>query len=315
MRQPAQWKVDLVKETTKEIDNSDTVAIVDIKGLRNNQFQSIRRDVRKELKIRVIRGTLLRKAIEKSKKPDIAKILPEITGQIALVTSSADPGTIYRTFSEKREMMSPRGGEIASDDIVVPEGETNFPPGPMISEFQKAGLQAAIERGKIVIKRDSVIVKKGEIITKDKAGVLQKLEIKPIQVGMDLRAAYSDGFLFTRDVLSITPEVVATQIMQSFNQAKALALDLGFMVPEIVPDLIVRARIVAESLALKAGIVDESNIQLFILRAITEAASLKEATESPETPPKEKEKEEEKVEEKKGDSDEDVSAGLSTLFG
>ncbi len=314
MRKPAQWKADLVKQITKTIDKSDTIAIVDIHGLRNNQFQSIRRDVKKDLNIQVMRCTLLRKAIEKSKKPDIAKILPEVGGQIALVTSSSDPGAIYQVFNEKRERMSPRGGEIASEDIVVPEGETNFPPGPMISEFQKAGLPAAIEKGKIVIRKDSVLVKQGDIIAKDKAQVLQKLEIKPIEVGLNLKAAFSDGFLFTKDVLSITPDVVATQIAQSFSQAKTLALDLGFMVPEIIPDLIIRARTIAESLALKAGVVDESNIQLFMLKAITEAASLKEATESPEEIPA-PEKEAEKKEEDKGDSDEDVSAGLSTLFG
>lgn len=313
MRHPAQWKTDLVKTTSKEIDQSETIAIVDIHGLRNNQFQSIRRDVRKDLKIQVMRGTLLRKAIEKSKKPDIAKILPEVSGQIALVTSSADPGTIYRTFNEKREKMSPRGGEIADEDIVVPEGETNFPPGPMISEFQKAGLQAAIEKGKIVIKKDSVLVKKGEIITKEKASVLQKLEIRPIEVGLNLKAAYSSGILFRRDVLSITPEVVSAQVVQSFNQAKLLALDIGFLVPEIIPDLIVKGRLVAESLAVRAGIVDESNIQLFILKAITEATSLKEATESKEESTSEAK--EEKTEEKKGDSDEDISAGLGALFG
>ena len=41
MRKPAQWKVELVKQVAKRIDNHNTVAIVDIHGLRNNQFQSI----------------------------------------------------------------------------------------------------------------------------------------------------------------------------------------------------------------------------------------------------------------------------------
>ena len=313
MRKPAQWKTDVVKATTKEIDGSETIAIVDIHGLRNNQFQSIRRDVKKDLKIRVMRGTLLRKAIEKSKKPEIKELLPQVAAQVALVTSSVDPTTVYQTFARKRERMSPRGGEVATEDIVVPEGETNFPPGPMISEFQKAGLTAAIEKGKIVIKKDSLIAKQGEVITKEKAGVLQKLEIKPIEVGLNLKVAYSGGFLFTKEVLSITPEVVTVQVAQSFSQAKALALNIGFVVPEIVPDLIVRARMAAESLALKAGFVDKSNIQLFILNAITQAASLKAATESAEAPAEEK-KEEPKQEEKKN-SDEDVSAGLSSLFG
>ena len=45
-----------------------------------------------------------------------------------------------------------RGGEIAPEDILVKKGETPFKPGPIVSEFQRAGLPAAIEKGKIIRK-------------------------------------------------------------------------------------------------------------------------------------------------------------------
>ena len=313
MRKPAQWKVELVKQVAKRIGNHNTVAIVDIHGLRNNQFQSIRRDVRQSAEIRVMRVTLLKKAIENSKKENINLLMPSVQGQVALLTTNDDPVNVNDLLSKKRQMMSPRGGEVASSDIIIPEGETSFPPGPMISEFQKAGLQTAIEKGKIVIKKDSVVVKKGEVISKERAALLQKLDIRPIEVGLNLVAAFSSGIVYSKDVLAITPEAVSMDIFRSFMSAKALALDTGFIVPEIMPDLIVRARLTAESLAVSAGIVDDANIELFILKAIQEASALQNAAEGKEG--KEEKKEEKSGKDEKPGSDEDVSAGLSALFG
>lgn len=313
MRKPAQWKVELVKQVAKRIDNHNTVAIVDIHGLRNNQFQSIRRDVRQSAEIRVMRVTLLKKAIETSKKENINLLMPSVQGQVALLTTNDDPVNVNDLLSKKRQMMSPRGGEVASSDITIPEGETSFPPGPMISEFQKAGLQTAIEKGKIVIKKDSVVVKEGETISKERAALLQKLDIRPIEVGLNLVAAFSSGMVYSKDVLAITPEAVSIDIVKSFMSAKALALDTGFIVPEIMPDLIVRARLTAESLAVSAGIVDDANIELFILKAIQEASALQNAAEGKEG--KEEKKEEKSGKDEKPGSDEDVSAGLSALFG
>ncbi len=318
MRKPAGWKVDLVKKVTKDIDKSDTVAIVNIHGLRNNQFQSIRHDVRDKLSIKVMRLTLLKRAIDASKKPGLNALDADISGQLALITSKVDPAEVNNLLSQKRQMMSPRGGEVASEDIVIPAGETSFPPGPMISEFQKAGLQTAIEKGKIAIKKDSVVVKKGEVISKDRASLLQKLDIRPIEVGLDLVAAFSDGIIFRSDTLSITPAFLTESIAKSFAAAKSLALLTDFVVPEIIPDLIVKARAGAEALALKLGIVDESNIELFILKAIREASALNQALEGDSVQEKKEESKKEKAsepEKKEGSSDEDVSAGLSSLFG
>jgi hypothetical protein len=69
-------------------------------------------------------------------------------GQIALLTTSESPKTIYDMLVSKRTKAAARGGEIAEDDIVIEPKETSFPPGPMISIFQKVGIPAGIEKGK-----------------------------------------------------------------------------------------------------------------------------------------------------------------------
>ncbi len=317
MRKPAAWKVDLVKEISKQIDKNDLAAIVNISGIRNNQLQSIRSTLKGSVNLRVMRGTLLHKALEKSKKENVGELHNSVNGQIALLTSSHDPSEIYEILETTKMNTAPKGGETAENDIIVEPMDTGFPPGPMISEFQKVGLQTAIEKGTIVIKKESLFVKQGETISKEKAKILEKLNIKPMQVGLSLIGAVKDGIFYGQDVLSITKDKILSDFISAFSRAKALAMNASYIVPEILPDLIVKAQINAESLALSAGIVDEKNIQIFILKAIREASALSSAAGGEDQSSSGEEagdvKEEEQESEQK--SEEDVSSGLDALFG
>lgn len=312
---PAPWKVELVKKLTDEIDSSGLSAIVSIAGIRNNQLQSIRRSLRGKMKLRVVRGTLLEKSVERSKKENIKRILEVTRGQIALVTGEQEPAQLYELLESTRTTAAPRGGEVAENDIVIEPMDTGFPPGPMISEFQKVGLQTAIEKGAIVIKKETLFVKKGEVITKEKAGILGKLNIKPIKVGLNVLGAVKDGVFYSKDVMAISSSKVSSDMMAAFLQAKQVALSTFFITPEILPDILFRARLSAEMLAVSAGVVDEKNIELFIMKAIRDASAVSSAISgdhSDEAAPKEEKKPEERDSKKE---EEDVSSGLDALFG
>jgi len=314
MRHPASWKVDLVKSVADEIEGSEVSAIASINGIRNNQLQKIRSDLSAHMKLKVIRKRLLIKALDSSKDKKIHDFKQFAQGQIAIITTDLEPAKLYSTLETTKQKAPARGGETAPEDIIIEAKETSFPPGPMISEFQKAGLTTAIEKGKIVIKKESLFVKKGEVISKDKAKLMEKLEIKPITVGLDILGAYSHGLIYSKEVLSITEEVIIADIMKGFSAAKAIALDAQYLVPEIIPDLLVKATINAEQLALDAGLVSEGNIELFILKAIREANAINQTLEGEEKP-KESKKDDKKDEKAQEDASENVSAGLESLFG
>ena len=303
-----QWKIDLVDHIASTISESPVTAFVSIKGIRNKQLQGIRRALKGEASIRVVRGTLLEKALEKSGKKNIEKLKDFVGGQIALVTTIDAPAKLYSKLEKNRQKSAARGGEIAEEDIVVSAKDTNFPPGPMISEFQKVGLQAAIEKGKIVIKKEMLFVKKGDKISKEKAKILEKLEIFPLDVGLDVVSAYEDGIIFDKEAMSITPERVMLDIANAFSQGKFLAKDITFIVKEIMPELIVKARLQAESLAISANFVDENNMSAFILKAISQASALQSEVEGEPEEAKEETKEEKPKEE-------DGAAGFGALFG
>ncbi len=307
MTEPAKWKVELVNQVTSEMDQSPVSAIVSIKGIRNKQLQQIRRSLKGKAKLRVMRGTLVEKSLENVKKDHIGDLKEFISGQIALITTEMTPQKLYASLEGSKQKAAARGGETATEDIIIEAKETQFPPGPMISEFQKVGLQTAIEKGKIVIKKESVFVKKGEKISKEKAKILEKLEIHPITVGLDVVSAYYDGLIFKADVLSITPEFVMGEIAMAFSRAKVLAGSVMFITKEIVPELIIKGRLQAESLGMEAKFLDEKEMENLIINS--RAAVQK--TEAKENAHKEEVKEE-KNEEKEA---EDATEGFGALFG
>jgi len=316
MSEPAKWKVELVDSITNEINNSPVAAVVSIKGLRNKEFQKIRNDLRSDAHIKVMRARLLQRAFKNSNKKSIGNMAEFANGQVALLTTKETPKSIYDILESKRTKAAARGGEIAEDDIIIEPKETNFPPGPMITVFQKAGIPAGIEKGKIVIKSEVKLVKKGEVITKDKAQILEKLEILPVTVGLDLLSAYEDGIIFTRDVLSITVESIMADLSKAFFGAKNIAMEIKYLVPETVKEFISKAYLEAQELALTTNFVDEKNIEIFIRKAAINAGAINALTNKDLNNENIEDKKEEKKEKSKEEkSEDDAASGLGALFG
>src|SRR5207245_2425322 len=82
-----------------------------------------------------------------------------IEGQTAVVTADIDPFRLFKELEATKSRAPARGGEVAPEDLWVRAGETPFKPGPVVGELQKAGIPAAIERGKVVIRQDKLLVK------------------------------------------------------------------------------------------------------------------------------------------------------------
>ena len=119
---------------------------------------------------------------------DNSLLMSVVDGQCAIVISDLNPFRLFKQLDATKTKMPAKGGETSPEDIEVKAGDTPFKPGPIVGDLQKAGVPAAIEQGKVVIKKDKVLVKEGDEISRDVALVLSKLEIFPMTVGLDLRA-------------------------------------------------------------------------------------------------------------------------------
>ena len=330
MAHVAPYKVDLVKSLVQNFEASSVIGIVRIQGIPAPQFQAMRRKLHGKARIVVAKNNLLRIALREAaaKKSGLDKLMDVIDGQTAVVTSSLNPFRLFREMEGTKTKAPARGGEIAPEDLWVHEGETPFKPGPIVGELQKAGIPAAIERGKVVIKKDKLLVKTGDRIPRDVAQVLARLEIFPLIVGLDLRGAYEAGTVFGRDVLAIDDVKVRTDLTLADARAMALAMSLSYPARRTIRPLLSKAYRHAIALAVESGFPTRESVKLLLAKAQAQALAI--AARAPEAvdeatraklgggpsrggAPKEEPKKEEKKDEKP--PEEDVTAGLGSLFG
>ncbi|MCX8174130.1 MAG: 50S ribosomal protein L10 [Thermoplasmata archaeon] len=330
MAHVAKWKLERVEELKNKILANKVVGIVNISGLPSPQLQMMRKNLRGKAEIIVTRNAIISRALEKTGKPNISKLSEYIRTQSALIVSNENPFKLYRSLEGTKTKAPAKGGEIAPEDIIIKAMETPFKPGPIVSELQKAGLAAAIEGGKVVIKKDKLLVKAGEVITRDQAQLLTKLGITPITLGLDLQAVFEDGIVYPRDSLGISQEEILGQFVRGSIHAQQLAMKIGYLTRETVRPLLAKGFREGIALVVKTGypakgaiehLLRKGYMDMLVLAAVAPEAAgdavknVIAQTSRPQTP--RAEQKEQKAEEKKDEKpkEEDVAAGLSSLFG
>ncbi len=276
MAHVAPVKKRLVEDLASRCAKAQVVGIVNIHGIPAPQFQAIRKKLWGRATITVAKNNLLRLALEQAnaKKPDLVKLGETIDGQTAVVTADINPFRLFKELEATKTRAPARGGEVAPEDLWVRAGETPFKPGPVVGELQKAGIPAAIERGKVVIRQDKLMVKAGQRIPRDVAQQLARLEIFPLVVGLDLRGAYEAGTVFQRDALAIDDVVVRGQIAQAGMEALALALAAAYPTKGTIRPLLAKAHTQAITLAVESEFPTKETVKLLLAKAQAQMLAL-----------------------------------------
>src|SRR6266511_1048077 len=230
MAHVAPYKQETVKALVREFERSPVIGIVNIRGIPAPQIQAMRKRLTGRATLTVSKNNLLRIALKEaaSKKAGLDGLADVIADQTAVVTAAINPFRLLKEMEATKTKAPARGGERAPEDIWVREGDTPFKPGPIVGELQKAGIPAAIERGKVVIKKDKLLVKAGDRIPREVAQVLTRLEIFPLTVGLDLRGAYEAGTVFRRDVLAVDDVRLRADLALAGGHAFNLAVFVGY---------------------------------------------------------------------------------------
>src|SRR2546428_14000266 len=272
----APYKKQLVESLATRCAQARVVGIANIHGIPAPQFQAIRKKLSGRATITVAKNNLLRLALEQAseKKPDLVKLSDTIEGQTAVVTADINPFRLSKELEATKTRAPARGGEVAPEDLWVRAGETPFNPGPVVGELQKAGIPAAIERGKVMIRQDKLMVKAGQRIPRDVAQQLARLEIFPLVVGLDLRGAYEAGTVFRRDALAIDDASVRGQIAQAGRQALALAVEIGYVTRETSAALLAKAHSPALGLAVESEFPTKESIKFLLAKAQAQMLAL-----------------------------------------
>lgn len=334
MAHVANWKKDEVNNLKELINSHSVVGMANLADIPAPQLQKMRRTLKENATVKMSRKTLMSLALSESEKANIDALEEHMEGQPALIFTNMNPFKLFKILEESKTPAPAKAGHVAPSDIVIPKGDTAFKPGPILGELQKAGIPAKIDKGKIVITKDKVVVAEGEVVSREIAGILTRLDIHPMEVGIDLVAAYEDQAVYTSDLLTIDESKTISDIQKAFSQALNLSVNASIYNKEAMPLIIQNAAIKSMNLALNAEILTSKTTDLLLSKAYlqmlalaSEIASKNEealddellaklksrpqAVEVTEDKEEDKEDEEEEEEEK----EEDAAAGLGALFG
>lgn len=335
MAHVAKWKVREVAELQSMLTDHPVVAVVGLDKIPAKQVQQIRRGMTGDSSMRMSRNRLINLAIDNSveDRKGIDGLKEFITGNTAILATDMNPFKLYRTIASMETQAPAKAGDQVPEDIVLKKGDTPFKPGPIVGELQKVGIPAAIDSGKVVIKKNHTLLKAGDTVDAEVAAILMRLEITPMTVGIETRAVYEDGTVFTPDVLGVdidavrgqfstagsqamnlamhiaytTPQTIQPLLALAHSKAIALAVNSAYPTPETISQLLAKAR--ADMLALASRVPDALDDEMRSSLSAAPAPTAAAPSDDKEEDGAEEEAEEEEVDE------EEAGAGLGALFG
>jgi len=244
-------KIKAVEEIINLLEKYSTIGLVDIAKMQSRQLQEIRKGIRNDAIIKVVKKSLLLKAMEKVRNKNLSDFKNYVPTQPALILSDLDPFLLYKKILELKSFTYAKENDIAPNDVWVRAGPTNLLPGPVISEFSKAGIPAGVEGGKIAIKKDTLVVKKGEKIPAAIANILRKLDMQIIEVFLNITSIYFNNSIYTKEVLELV-KVYPEKVKECFEKALALSISISYPTKYNIEFLIAKAVNIAKCFELKS---------------------------------------------------------------
>ncbi len=333
------WKRSEVDSIADLARSSPVIGVASIHEIPARQFQSIRRDLRGKINIKVSKKRLISRAFSGSERDKIEELETNMGGEVALLFTQMNPFRLFRILEDRKVQSPAKPGHRPPEDVWVRKGDTPFSPGPIVSQLQKVGIPARIERGRVVVLEDTLFVKAGEQIDRARCDILSELGIEPMRIGLDVAVVYENGMIFDRSVLDVDVDELTDQLSLAARQAFNLSFNSGFATETTIAPLLLDAHLRARSLSLATGMpTDETMVDLLSLahgQMLSLAALLddrnpdaigedltgqvgrtqagpKEISETGEEAPTEDQSEDDQQDEEK---EEGESVGLDALFG
>ncbi len=298
MAHVAEYKKRIVNNLTKLFSSYPIIGCINMENLPAPQLQQMKAQLRGKVVMTMTKRRLMKIAIDESKVKGIEQIKDYLLGMPALLFTKEDPFKLNKILQKSKSLAPAKPGQTAPNDITINAGPTPFAPGPIIGELAKLGLKTGVEANKIVIKEDKVIVKEGETINSEVASVLSRLDIKPMEIGLNLIAILENGEIIKKDVLTVSEEEYLQRLQQAHNWAFNLSIEAGITNKDNIDYLLSKAFNEAKTLALEENIMSDVVAKEMLSKAERQALNIKEEGKI-ETEVKEEKKEEIKEEKSK----------------
>ena len=268
-----QWKQEEVDAIVDFIRSYASVGVVGVGGIPSRQLQDMRRGLHGQAEVRVSRNTLVERALDEVGE-GYEQLTDLVSGQVALIGTNDNPFGLYKELEASKTPAPINAGEVAPNDIVIPEGDTGIDPGPFVGELQTVGAAARIMDGSIKVTEDSMVLEAGEEVSADLANVLSELGIEPKEVGLDLRGVYSEGVLFDPEELAIDVDEYRADVEAGAAAARNLSINAVYPTATTAGSLLAKGAGEAKALGLFAAIEDEDLMPDLVAKADAQLRAL-----------------------------------------
>ena len=269
-------EVEAIKDILKEYKS---IGIASLKKVRASQLQELKKSMAGKVHLRVLKNSLMKLAIEEMDQAELKKLEEYLDGSNVYLFTDLNPFKLALLLEHGKVRTTAKSGDIAANDVVIPAGNTGQPPGPVISQLNAVGLPTRIESGSVWVSKDTLVVRKGEVINERLAGVLSKLGIKSVELGLSMRAVLDNGLMIVGDQLKVDVDATRRSIEASNAEAFALAIEIAYTTKETIKPLLQTAHQKAVALSVGAAIPTKDTIADIIRKANAEMTSLSSAVE------------------------------------
>jgi large subunit ribosomal protein L10 len=229
MRAAIKAKAQRAEELQDLVEKHKVIGVANLSKVRAQQLQELVRKFRSQVLFKVAKNVLITRALLNSQKPNIDRLSADLVGSNVLLLTDMNPFALSIQLGKSKVRLKAKTGDIAPEDIVIKAGNTGLPPGPAISELSRVGVRTRIQTGSVWVLRDTTVAKAGEAITADVASILSKLDIKPLNVSLQMVAAYDSGAILSSEQLVVDLDGYRSQLEEGVQNA--VHLSLGAYIP------------------------------------------------------------------------------------
>jgi large subunit ribosomal protein L10 len=278
-QQVLEEKIGEVEEIKELLKGYKSIGLASLQKVRAAQLQALKKNLTGSVYMKVLKNTLTKFALEGLDDADLRKLEEHLEGANLFLFTDLNPFKLALLLERGKVKTTAKSGDVSAMDVVIPEGSTGQPPGPIISQLNAVGLPTRIESGSVWVSKDTLVVRKGEVISERLAAVLSKLGIKAVEAGLSMKVVLDEGLIITGDLLKVDVEETRRSVEENNREAFALSLSICYPTPENVIMLLQTAHQKAVALSLNATVPTKETIADLIRKAHMEMQGLNSAVE------------------------------------
>jgi len=211
--------------------NHPKALIVSIDHVASKQMQDIRIDLRGRAVVVMGKNTMIRKALalghEKNPEAGMDNLRSNVLGNMGFIfATNCTLDDIRECLKKFRLPAAAKTGQVSMVNMNLPSGPTGMDPS-QTAFFQALNIGTKIVKGQIELVSEFAILKSGEKVAPSAAVLLQKLNIRPFEYGMEVTKVFQDGCVFAAAVLDIKDEVLIGKFLGGVANMAAFSREVG----------------------------------------------------------------------------------------